>query len=987
MPSFNVFKALKRIQFTNNLMEFRPQNLYQNAPAYFAKGGELIKERSKNLWDSLSMGSHEFVLDRYNPNEPHFDSTTGLEPSPVLGGQGFSKILSFLSPGLRVGANGKEVPESVQLLHKLADQPYDIINDHFGIPRQQTIETLSEADIKRFEIDSTTNMQNNYVNLSKRLANQQLVERAKGLDKMQVKLGNLGRQLSGEGRLIEPEEWESLIKTGLNGDEIISESDFVGMVDEALHFKNLNDIAIPEVAEAVKFHRDFYKRMEQQLIDAGELSDIKNMPDEEMLELYKGLEIELPEDEFLRAKFFENERQKARDFSDSYVPIDHLSPEVRRRRGEWESKVSSEFKKSRRNLFTYAEEIENIKKKDFIDVIKEKQISKKVEDFYNLDKDGKPKQTAAFGKKFKPKKIDDLTKEEILKALDKDDLTSLEDAVYGFIDKGLDQEARATAERILQDPYGFFPRSGSGGKGGMRNFPSPLHRRVLNVPRNVLKEFINRDVNQYTKNYASRIIPMLHTKKVLGKSFDEALKEVDDKFDALLRATDKNDLKRQAELGVKRQSVLRDLQHIADRVQHINRSIDPDSWFSTVRSIQAKLAQMRFLTQVALASVVDVARPGMVYGFEPYGKTLKAAMTNFDKFKKSGQQLADVGIGADLILGDAMSRVDEAFTNPAGRFDQYGLGKAERFVSRLHKPFGTVSLMNIHNATMKQLSGSMVSNTFINMGKRLSSGEALESWEVLLKSRAGLSDSDLKQVYKAWSKHGEEIDGFHLPRTDLWDEADSGIRIKLENVVRKEVEEIIVSKKSSTAAIWTDNTNIGMVMNEFRTYSWNAAQMVALTGLQRHDQNFLMGAAGMIFLGGISHVAKAEINGYDIDYNNQPELLLNAIERSGVMAWVFDVNMILERATQGNVGINPLLGGAELSRYRKRDLAGVIFGPAYQQLQELGDVLGGISGYVTGQGAEPYQRSTLLRTIPYSNLTYIRGLGTALRAANEDLGE
>ena len=99
-----------------------------------------------------------------------------------------------------------------------------------------------------------------------------------------------------------------------------------------------------------------------------------------------------------------------------------------------------------------------------------------------------------------------------------------------------------------------------------------------------------------------------------------------------------------------------------------------------------------------------------------------------------------------------------------------------------------------------------------------------------------------------------------------------------------------------------------------------------------------------------------------------------AVDRSGITGWLFDLNGMVEKVSRGAIGANALTGGPTLSRYAVRNAVGSVLGPTFGLGEDAFRVAGAAA---TGELKRSDIRAAR-RLLPYQNLWYIRGLLNAL---------
>jgi hypothetical protein len=159
-----------------------------------------------------------------------------------------------------------------------------------------------------------------------------------------------------------------------------------------------------------------------------------------------------------------------------------------------------------------------------------------------------------------------------------------------------------------------------------------------------------------------------------------------------------------------------------------------------------------------------------------------------------------------------------------------------------------------------------------------------------------------------------------------------------------------------------------MVM-QFKSFGFAANQKVLISGLQQRDAMVASSAFLTLGLGGITYALKMATAGRDI--SDKPEVwVAEAIDRSGMLGFVGEVNGISEKVTGGRVGISALVGKEPLSRFTSRNAIGALLGPTFGTAEDMRQVLFD----VTNGEADEKTVHALRKMAPYQNLFYLRWL-------------
>ena len=103
---------------------------------------------------------------------------------------------------------------------------------------------------------------------------------------------------------------------------------------------------------------------------------------------------------------------------------------------------------------------------------------------------------------------------------------------------------------------------------------------------------------------------------------------------------------------------------------------------------------------------------------------------------------------------------------------------------------------------------------------------------------------------------------------------------------------------------------------------------------------------------------------YGIDKQESfDEKLINAIDRSGVLGFMFDVNNAVEKVSSNNYGVRPLLTDKKGGYMPFGAKAGSVFGPSASNLINFGNIVGDV---LSGNADEKTLQSTRYIT-PFGN--------------------
>jgi hypothetical protein len=186
--------------------------------------------------------------------------------------------------------------------------------------------------------------------------------------------------------------------------------------------------------------------------------------------------------------------------------------------------------------------------------------------------------------------------------------------------------------------------------------------------------------------------------------------------------------------------------------------------------------------------------------------------------------------------------------------------------------------------------------------------------------------------------------------------------------LQKDVDRTIITPGVGDRPLWMSN-ELGKVVGQFRSFAFAATQRMLISGLQRKDLATVNGAALMMALGAGVYWSKTRLAGKEPS-DNPRVWVAEAVDRSGITGWLFDLNGMVEKVSRGAIGANALTGGPTLSSYAVRNAVGSVLGPTFGLGEDAFRVAGAAA---TGELKRSDIRAAR-RLLPYQNLWYLRGV-------------
>lgn len=556
-----------------------------------------------------------------------------------------------------------------------------------------------------------------------------------------------------------------------------------------------------------------------------------------------------------------------------------------------------------------------------------------------------------------------------------------------FEEQDYNDLAEQIANRILGTSNGVLPYDWQLGMSTKNTYLQPLaklrgpmQKRVFNINDEAIEDFLINDIDILGERYfrqtsvdtelmrefgdismQSQIgdISKAYTRKMeaLTKKATEAEANGDAKTGRKLR-------KQSAKLNKKRIRDIADIEGMRDRIRGVY-NIGEDTVFSRIGRTTRDLNYLRFMGGVTISSFPDVARVIMAEGFiKTFGNGLIPLIKNAKNFKIAADELKGMGIGTDgIITGRSQYIADIADYTQGGTM-------FERGARSLAGGFGKINILDYWTAGMKQLQGITMQTRIFDDLKKGKYDKRLE--------RLGISKSNADGMWKQVQQHGKKVDGIWLTNRANWDNPE--LAKMYAAAMRKESDRVIIIPGQEKPLFMS--REMGGLFFQFRSFIMSATQRVLIAGLQNQDHNTVGGLLSLIGMGMLVYTIKTLERGEEL--SDDPRVwVMEGIDRSGAIGILTELNVTLEKISQNEIGLRPLLGiDAPSSKYVAHSLSQTALGPTFGSL--LNDTIRALSTGLGPNGMTEADIRTLRRLLPYQNLT---GVKQALDKVEEAIGD
>ncbi|KNZ89995.1 hypothetical protein [Morganella morganii] len=494
--------------------------------------------------------------------------------------------------------------------------------------------------------------------------------------------------------------------------------------------------------------------------------------------------------------------------------------------------------------------------------------------------------------------------------------------------------------------------------------PGSTKSRSLTIPDELIEDYLESDVRYVLQHHIRDAAPNIELTREFGDSaMTKVIKSIEDEYDDLMKGNPaqlRKDLEikfsdkkatmseseyfdfinkeldiaqdkaikeleksgRMRKLSKQKKQDIEDIMAMRDRMLGIYKRPDnPSNTFIRAGNVLRNLNYLTKLGGMTVSAIPDVARAIMVHGFTKtftaYGKWLSRSPA----WKAGKEDLKKMGIGLDIVLSDRSRAIADIADGYAQR------SAIEAGLDYMTGKFGNLTLMNQWNAFHKSINGINTADIILGAAK---SDTRL--------AKLGIDESMLGRIHQEFAKHGETVDGLRISNSNKWE--DPVVRGAFESAVMKDVNNTIVTPGVGDTPLWSSSL-WGKHVFQFKSFIFGSFNRATIGGIQAGEAQFYYGLAMQIMLGSMTYAIKETLAGREVDWSPE-KLIIEGIDRSGVLGPLMEFNNTIEKVSEGTVGLGPALGTGTQSRYASRGVLGSIAGPTFGTLENLREISSGI---------------------------------------------
>jgi hypothetical protein len=483
-----------------------------------------------------------------------------------------------------------------------------------------------------------------------------------------------------------------------------------------------------------------------------------------------------------------------------------------------------------------------------------------------------------------------------------------------------------------------------------------LKGRELTVPDVELEPFLNNDIDHLSKSYQHSLAPEVELTERFGdRDLKDQLGAVTDEYAQMIeRARAEGDNDKMVALGKQRDSTLKDLQGLRDRLYGtLGAPKDPGSFFVRAGRVLRSFNALRLLGAAALAHFPDLANTMMRYGLPNTFNAMARLATNMQTMKLSLRQAQRMGAAVDMTMNMSPSLL--------GDYGSHSNYLEQRIMSGAARAF-TIATGETPFITLTQaLTSTLAQDEILRAAERIAGGGTLGTNRMAALAAAGIDSDMLERIAKEGANHTVKASDLRFGMSDKW--ADQKAAKAFESAVLREAHGVTLRPGIGDTPLLM-STEWGKLVFQFKSFGFAASRVVGMPlaqGVAHGDIRSATALAALASMGTLSYIAKQKAAGQPLE-TDPARLAMEVADKSNLMGWTSE--LIYPGLWQA--------GFKNLSRWSDRDPMETIGGPS---AGTVGSVFQRqLPGRITNP-ALPFRRSDLhflRRMAPAQNTWYAR---------------
>ena len=482
---------------------------------------------------------------------------------------------------------------------------------------------------------------------------------------------------------------------------------------------------------------------------------------------------------------------------------------------------------------------------------------------------------------------------------------------------------------------------------------SSMRERELDIPTELIKDFIETDIETILRTYHRGMAPGIEMSRKFGDpNMDAKLQSLSDEMDAEMVGVKGEALDL---LMQEKEDLLQATRELRDKVLNVyNLPDDPSSWGNRAVQTTKSWMTLALMGKAVVPALADMGRIAMSVGLRRAAGGALDRFANPDEYALGAREVRLAGEAAEMALQTRFEAMfDLSGYTPMNTAFERGVANG---VNRMFM----ANMLSAYTDSMKRFSGAIIQSEMLELSEKV-----YQMWM----GRAGIDDTQAKRIHEQWKRastdgQGTKGDVLYLANTEKWD--DDVLRRFFRVALATEINNAVVTPGKSEKLNFM-STNMGSLMTQFKSFGLTSTFRTFGSAMQMRDARAMNGILSMVALGYIVGWWKSP--SYDDRGLLSPDRLIQAVDYSGVTGLLFEFDNMLETVSGQELGIRPMLGIESL--WGNRNVVqqyGQVGGPAVSLIGDL------IWSFASDNAEGDDKARAVRRLIPFNNLVWWDGL-------------
>ena len=568
--------------------------------------------------------------------------------------------------------------------------------------------------------------------------------------------------------------------------------------------------------------------------------------------------------------------------------------------------------------------------------------------------------------------------------------------------------------------------------------PGSAYARSFTIPDELVRKFLVNDAETLARYHVQQMGKAIEFKERFGNlDGAEQIAEIEQDYRRQIIEANKGATEATPEairLTAQMKTAIADAQALRDKYYGTyGASPDPHSWDARTIRVAKQFNNLTLLGLSGISALADLIRPLMTEGLDAfYGHGLRSLISESRAtiLRMNKQELELEGNGMELQLNvraNAMSDTGDVFGSRS-RFE-HGMHQANAWmfvanglnaVNQIDKEWAHLSIGGRVNNILMGLVGeaqvvpALAHLSDVELKDAISRAEAriaklppgsaeaqalrtdilahqqqLDAIEQgtagatriseLDRGRfaaAGIDDKMARRIGLQLKIHGKDFGNITMANTTAW--SDDYARDVYRSAMNQMVNRTVPTPGIGDTPNWL-STPWGGLIGQYKAFGMGALVRGAYSGLQEGGNRFWYGAAAAVGFGILLNEVRSQLAyGKSTFDKPAPAIIVDGIDRSGVLGWFNDINKAVETLSGHRVGLKPMLGAQNPTTPTLPQVAGTLGGPTAGQAGRVVSVANDlISGHPTAQTMNNWRSVTPGNTLPYARPAFDAAFGSS----------